>query len=408
MTNGHVPTRLNIGSGPLWNEASLNIDIWPAAAPDIVADMSRRDLVGMRFPTVRFGEVELAAGRFTEIVALHVLEHVPDLVGFMTNCLDLLQDGGIMTIRVPYDLSHGAWQDPTHVRAFNERSWLYYTDWSWMMGWTEARFDLQRHQMVVSPYGRKLHQAGVAQAELATRPRAIDELDVELRKRPLTEAERLAQQRDARPHLATFPQMRNSPTAGFDRPAASGRPDVPAPPHRPLYLDLLQAWLEEIAGGRGLGPLRHAAEVALDRGRTGDFLAAGQGAAVAGALLAGVVRNRDGTNHTWIAAEDGEDTLALERVRVLDGRVTVLSGPLGGTTVAPIERLSMLAVGGDARSVERVLPPLFDRVEPGGRILVDAAGEDALHRFLAGRNLDGPGPAQAGGYRCWTRPQPLA
>jgi len=58
----------------------------------------------------------------------------------MKSCLDLLKVGGIFEINVPYDLSLGAWQDQTHVRAFNENSWLYYTDWFWDMGWTEARF----------------------------------------------------------------------------------------------------------------------------------------------------------------------------------------------------------------------------------------------------------------------------
>jgi len=43
----------------------------------------------------------------------------------MTNCLKLLRVGGVFKILVPYDLSYGAWQDPTHIRAFNERSWLY-------------------------------------------------------------------------------------------------------------------------------------------------------------------------------------------------------------------------------------------------------------------------------------------
>ena len=39
-----------------------------------------------------------------------------------------------------------AWQDPTHVRALNRNSWLYYTDWFWYLGWLEHRFVLSRYE----------------------------------------------------------------------------------------------------------------------------------------------------------------------------------------------------------------------------------------------------------------------
>ncbi|MBV5336502.1 MAG: hypothetical protein J0653_00360, partial [Deltaproteobacteria bacterium] len=71
----------------------------------------------------------------------------------MKNSLDLLSCGGEMWITVPYDLSYGAWQDPTHVRAFNERSWLYYSDWFWYLGWDDARFDIIDQKFIYSPLG---------------------------------------------------------------------------------------------------------------------------------------------------------------------------------------------------------------------------------------------------------------
>jgi hypothetical protein len=54
---------------------------------------------------------------------------VRDLPQLMGNFLNLLVEEGELEIVVPYDLSLGAWQDPTHVRAFNENSWRYYCDW---------------------------------------------------------------------------------------------------------------------------------------------------------------------------------------------------------------------------------------------------------------------------------------
>ncbi|MBX9715374.1 MAG: hypothetical protein K2X42_02135, partial [Burkholderiaceae bacterium] len=35
-----------------------------------------------------------------------------------------------------------AWQDPTHVRAMNENSWIYYIEWFWYLGWFEHRFEM--------------------------------------------------------------------------------------------------------------------------------------------------------------------------------------------------------------------------------------------------------------------------
>ena len=100
------------------------------------------------------------------------------------------QIGGAMRIGVPYDLSWGAWQDPTHVRAFNERSWLYYTDWHWYLGWAEARFDMKEMGMKLSPVGEALRQRGVPGDEIFRTPRAVDEMQVVLVKRSLNDAER--------------------------------------------------------------------------------------------------------------------------------------------------------------------------------------------------------------------------
>jgi SAM-dependent methyltransferase len=77
------------------------------------------------------------------VYADNVLEHIQDLPMFMTNVLSLLREGGLLVAEVPHERSHGAWQDPTHIRAFNEKSWLYYTDWCWYLGWSEWRFDVE-------------------------------------------------------------------------------------------------------------------------------------------------------------------------------------------------------------------------------------------------------------------------
>jgi SAM-dependent methyltransferase len=184
-----LPRSLNLGSGKDWRAECLNLDFQGTWHPDVVLDVCA-PLDPLRVhDTERFGPIRLAPGSFDEILANDVLEHLPDLMTAMTNALELLADGGVFRIKVPYDLSYGAWQDPTHVRAFNERSWLYYTDWYWYMGWDASRFDLASLQLVPSPVGTALMAKGMQGEDLARQPRAIDEMVAVLKKRPLTPAE---------------------------------------------------------------------------------------------------------------------------------------------------------------------------------------------------------------------------
>jgi hypothetical protein len=45
---------------------------------------------------------------------------------------------------VPYEKALTAWQDPTHIRAMNENSWIYYIEWFWYLGWFEHRFEMKQ------------------------------------------------------------------------------------------------------------------------------------------------------------------------------------------------------------------------------------------------------------------------
>ena len=186
-----LPHRLNFGSGRSFAADMLNIDIIPARNPDLVLDLAQPIPFGAPLSTRRFGPVTLAPGSFDHILADNVMEHVADLPQAMTNCLDLLAMGGTLEVRVPYDLSYGAWQDPTHVRAFNERSWAYYCEWAWYVGWLDARFEVVTISYVLSGYGTELVPAWPDDlVGLARQPRAVDQLDVTLRKRPIDAAER--------------------------------------------------------------------------------------------------------------------------------------------------------------------------------------------------------------------------
>jgi len=134
------PRRINLGSGKSYVPGYLNIDILERLHPDLCLDLGAPIEFPMVVESEVYGRIELAHDSFELIYADNVLEHVQDLPSLMTNCLNLLVEGGLFVAIVPLEGSKGAWQDPTHVRAMNENSWLYYTDWFWYLGWFACRF----------------------------------------------------------------------------------------------------------------------------------------------------------------------------------------------------------------------------------------------------------------------------
>ena len=132
--------RLNLGSGKDYMAGWINVDLLERTQPDVILDLSRTITLPITLRSATLGELRLAPGCLDVIHANNVLEHVRDLPALMSNALDLLADGGILAVEVPYEQARTAWQDPTHVRAMNENSWIYYTDWFWYLGWFNHRF----------------------------------------------------------------------------------------------------------------------------------------------------------------------------------------------------------------------------------------------------------------------------
>lgn len=136
------PTRINLGSGKDYKPGWLNIDVLERAEPDLLLDLGRAQAFPIETRCASGDVVRLEEGSVECIHANNVLEHVPDLPQLMSNCLALLATGGTLEIEVPYEKSPTAWQDPTHLRALNENSWIYYTDWFWYLGWFDHRFEM--------------------------------------------------------------------------------------------------------------------------------------------------------------------------------------------------------------------------------------------------------------------------
>jgi SAM-dependent methyltransferase len=133
---------IRFGSGKDYQAGWLNLDVLERALPDLLLDLAQPLALPCLADSATVGPVRLDAGSVEVIHANNVLEHVVDLPALMGNCLSLLAVGGEFRIEVPYEHAPTAWQDPTHVRAMNENSWLYYTDWFWYLGWFEHRFEL--------------------------------------------------------------------------------------------------------------------------------------------------------------------------------------------------------------------------------------------------------------------------
>ncbi len=126
--------RLNLGSGWVRKQDYLNIDSNPDTNPDIVA----------KVPPLDFADNSVE-----EIYASHFLEHVEDIVFLMNECFRVLKPGGIMNIRVPYALSHAAFQDPYHVRFFVPESFLYFTEsCAYLKYPITARFEILENSIV--------------------------------------------------------------------------------------------------------------------------------------------------------------------------------------------------------------------------------------------------------------------
>lgn len=109
--------KLDLGSGPDPQEGYEGVDIidYPEVAHTV-------DLFSYPWPWAD-SSVEAAT-------TSHLVEHVPNLVGFMGELWRVMEPDAQVFISHPYQFNVRAWQDPTHVRCLNEVSWFYFdSDW---------------------------------------------------------------------------------------------------------------------------------------------------------------------------------------------------------------------------------------------------------------------------------------
>jgi SAM-dependent methyltransferase len=102
--------KLNLGCGDRHIPGFLNVDKSPPC--DQVVDLS------VAWP---WGDETV-----DEIVAYDIIEHLPDKIHTMNEMWRVLKRGGVADIIVPSTAGPGAFQDPTHVSFWNERSFMYF------------------------------------------------------------------------------------------------------------------------------------------------------------------------------------------------------------------------------------------------------------------------------------------
>lgn len=139
MTLVQAPVlRLDIGCGSHCMAGWSGMDVAGIEGVDVVHDF-------LKYPW------PFEDGSVTEARAEHVLEHIPHscwchrnepepLMRFMDEVYRILTPGGKFHIIVPHSDSRRAWRDPTHCRAINEQTLLYFSQ-------------AQREAMGVGHYG---------------------------------------------------------------------------------------------------------------------------------------------------------------------------------------------------------------------------------------------------------------
>ena len=112
MTIKSQKLKLDIACGKNTKDGFTGVDIWEGA--EIVADLEK-------FPW------PFADNSVNEIHCSHYIEHTPDLISFANELYRIMKVGAKAEIIAPYYSSIRAWQDPTHLRAISENTFLYFS-----------------------------------------------------------------------------------------------------------------------------------------------------------------------------------------------------------------------------------------------------------------------------------------
>jgi SAM-dependent methyltransferase len=104
---------LDVGSGGAKQKAAAaGVDLFRSPGVDVVADVRRR--------------LPFADRTVDRIYAVHVLEHVLDMVGVMNELHRVLADDGVLHVLSPHWQAIGAVADPTHVKYLDVQTFKWF------------------------------------------------------------------------------------------------------------------------------------------------------------------------------------------------------------------------------------------------------------------------------------------
>lgn len=100
---------LDVGCGANKYEGAIGLDNNPRTAADVIHDLGE---LPYPFPD----------NEFDLIVSRHVIEHVPDVMGFVTELYRITKPGGRIRLVMPHYTNPDWATDPTHRNHFNSYS----------------------------------------------------------------------------------------------------------------------------------------------------------------------------------------------------------------------------------------------------------------------------------------------
>ncbi len=106
---------LDIGCGRNKRPGALGVDSNRDTAADVIADINR-------------GSLPFRDGVFEKVWAVHVIEHVAEVIATIEELHRVARPGGTIIVETPHYTDFSSFCDPTHRWHLNSFSFRYFTD----------------------------------------------------------------------------------------------------------------------------------------------------------------------------------------------------------------------------------------------------------------------------------------
>jgi len=108
-----LPRILDLGCGPHKYPGAIGADMNPNTAADVLCDIDK-------------GALPFADNSFDQVRAVHVIEHVADVIQTMEELHRIAKPGGTIVLVTPHYTDFSSFCDPTHRWHLNTYSFRYF------------------------------------------------------------------------------------------------------------------------------------------------------------------------------------------------------------------------------------------------------------------------------------------